>query len=97
MTYPKASPLNPLNIFTQYLFIRINICNIAESHLLPYQVDIAKLSKSVGIDRVTLLRYMKHLAEAKLTRNIYAKQDTITDLQKPDKLMLDNRCRSSLC
>ena len=58
--------------------------------LLPYQVDIAKLSKSVGIDRVTLLRYMKHLAEAKLTRNIYAKQDTITDLQKPDKLILDN-------
>ena len=33
---------------------------------------------------------MKHLAEAKLTRNIYAKQDTITDLQKPDKLMLDD-------
>ena len=60
------------------------------SGLLPYQVDIAKLSKSVRIDRVTLLRYMKHLAEAKLTRNIYAKQDTITDLQKPDKLMLDN-------
>ena len=60
------------------------------SGMLPYQVDIAKLSKSVGIDRVTLLRYMKHLAEAKLTRNIYAKQDTITDLQKPDKLMLDN-------
>lgn len=31
--------------------------------MLPYQVDIAKISKSVGIDRVTLLRYMKHLAE----------------------------------
>ena len=60
------------------------------SGMLPYQVDIAKLSKSVGIDRVTLLRYMKHLAEAKLTRNIYTKQEKITDLQKPDKLMLDN-------
>ena len=33
------------------------------SGMLPYQVDIAKISKSVGIDRVTLLRYMKHLAE----------------------------------
>ena len=60
------------------------------SGMLPYQVDIAKLSKSVGIDRVTLLRYIKHLAEAKLTRNIYTKQEKITDLQKPDKLMLDN-------
>ena len=33
------------------------------SGMLPYQVDIAKISKSVGIDRVTLLRYMKHLAK----------------------------------
>lgn len=60
------------------------------SCILPYQVDIAKLSKSISIDRVTLLKYMRYLAEAKLTRNIYTKQDTITDLQKPDKLMLDN-------
>lgn len=60
------------------------------SGILPYQVDIAKLSKSISIDRVTLLRYMKFLAEAKLTRNIYTRQETITDLQKPDKLMLDN-------
>ena len=60
------------------------------SGMLPYQVDIAKLSKSVSIDRVTLLKYIRHLAEAKLTRNIYTKQDNITDLQKPDKLMLDN-------
>ncbi len=60
------------------------------SGILPYQVDIAKLSKSISIDRVTLLRYIKYLSEAKLTRNIYTKQETITDLQKPDKLMFDN-------
>ena len=60
------------------------------SGLLPYQVDIAKISKSIGIDRVTLLKYMKYLAEAKLTRNVYTRQETVTDLQKPDKLMLDN-------
>ena len=58
--------------------------------LLPYQVDISKLSKSVGIDRVTLLKYMRYLEEAKLTRNIYTRLDSITDLQKPDKLFLDN-------
>ena len=68
--------------FREYLWFRTG------KEIAP--VTLEELSKSVGIDRVTLLRYMKHLAEAKLTRNIYAKQDTITDLQKPDKLMLDN-------
>jgi len=58
--------------------------------MLPYQVDISKLSKSVGIDRVTLLKYMKYLEEAKLIRNLYTELDSITDLQKPDKLLQDN-------
>lgn len=58
--------------------------------MLPYQVDISKLSKSVSIDRVTLIRYLKYLDEAKLTRNLFSEVDTITDLQKPDKLLLDN-------
>ena len=58
--------------------------------MLPYQVDISKLSKSVSIDRVTLIRYLKYLDEAKLTRNLFSEVDKITDLQKPDKLMLDN-------
>lgn len=60
------------------------------SGMLPYQVDISKLSKSVSIDRVTLIRYLKYLDEAKLVRNLFSKVDTITDLQKPDKLLLDN-------
>ena len=58
--------------------------------MLPYQVDISKLSKSVSIDRVTLIRYLKYLDEARLTRNLFSEMDTITDLQKPDKLLLDN-------
>ena len=58
--------------------------------MLPYQVDISKLSKSVSIDRVTLIRYLKYLDEAKLTRNLFCELDKITDLQKPDKMLLDN-------
>lgn len=60
------------------------------SIMLPYQVDISKLSKSVSIDRVTLIKYLKYLDEAKLTRNLFSEIDKITDLQKPDKLLLDN-------
>jgi Predicted ATPase (AAA+ superfamily) len=58
--------------------------------MLPYQVDISKLSKSVSIDRVTLIRYLKYLDEACLTRNLFSEVDKVTDLQKPDKLLLDN-------
>ena len=60
------------------------------SEMLPYQVDISKLSKSVSLDRVTLIRYLKYLDEAKLIRNIFSETDRITDLQKPDKILLDN-------
>ena len=60
------------------------------AEMLPYQVDISKLSKSVSIDRVTLLRYLRYLDEAKLTRNLFSQINKITDLQKPDKLLLDN-------
>lgn len=60
------------------------------SGMLPYQVDLSKLSKSVSIDRVTLLKYLKYLEEAGLVRNLFTELDTITDLQKPDKLLMDN-------
>jgi uncharacterized protein len=57
---------------------------------LPYLVDISKLSKSVSIDRVTLLKYLSYLDEAKLARCLYTELDKITDLQKPDKLLMEN-------
>jgi len=60
------------------------------SSMLPYLVDMSKLSKSVSIDRVTLLKYLKYLDEAKLIRCLYAELDKITDLQKPDKILMDN-------
>jgi len=60
------------------------------SSMLPYLVDMSKLSKSVSIDRVTLLKYLKYLDEAKLIRCLYTELDKITDLQKPEKILMDN-------
>ncbi|MBR4137749.1 MAG: AAA family ATPase [Bacteroidales bacterium] len=56
----------------------------------PYEVDIAKLSKATGISRPTTLKYLTHLEEAKLIRRLFSNLKTITDLQKPDKIYLDN-------
>lgn len=60
------------------------------SEMTPYDVDITKLSKAIGIKRDTVLRYLCSLDEAKLTIRLFNKLDTITGLQKPDKLYLDN-------
>lgn len=60
------------------------------SEMTPYEVDISKLSKAIGIRRETILKYLSYLDEAKLTIRLFSKLDTITELQKPDKLYLDN-------
>ncbi|MBQ7691472.1 MAG: ATP-binding protein [Muribaculaceae bacterium] len=60
------------------------------SRLPPYEVDIAKLSRATAISRPTVLKYLRHLEEANLLRRVYTNLATITDLQKPDKLYMDN-------
>ena len=60
------------------------------SGMLPYLVDVSKLSRSLSIDRVTLLKYFRYLDEAKVIRCLYTEMDKISDLQKPDKLLMDN-------
>lgn len=60
------------------------------SQMTPYEVDIAKLSKATGISRPTTLKYLRHMGEACLIRRVFTNLATITDLQKPDKMYLDN-------
>ena len=60
------------------------------SQMVPYEVDIAKLSKATGIVRMTVLKYLTYLEEASLIRRLFTDLMRITDLQKPDKMYLDN-------
>ena len=60
------------------------------SKMVPYEVDISKLSKTTGIMRATMLRYLTFMEEACLIRRVYTDLKSVTDLQKPDKLYLDN-------
>ena len=60
------------------------------SQLVPYEIDIAKLSRLIGIQRPTTLKYLKNLEEAALICRLFTELDKITDLQKPDKILLDN-------
>ena len=60
------------------------------SQMVPYEVDIAKLSKASGISRLSTLKYLTHLDEARLIRRLFTDLKSVTDLQKPDKIYLDN-------
>ena len=60
------------------------------SQMTPYEVDIAKLSKASGISRLSTLKYITNLEEARLIRRLFTDLMRITDLQKPDKMYLDN-------
>jgi len=60
------------------------------SQMVPYEVDIKKLSGAVGIERTTVLKYLSYLEEAKLIRRLFTDLNSVTSLQKPDKILLDN-------
>lgn len=60
------------------------------SEMIPYDVDIAKLSRALGVTRQTTLKYLKDTEEAKLLTRLFTDLSRITDLQKPDKVYLDN-------
>lgn len=60
------------------------------SQMTPYEVDISKLSKASGISRLSTLKYLTHLDEACLIRRLFTDLKHVTDLQKPDKMYLDN-------
>ena len=60
------------------------------SQMTPYEVDISKLSKATGIVRTTVLKYLTYLEEACLIRRLFTDLRRVTDLQKPDKIYLEN-------
>ena len=60
------------------------------SQMTPYEVDIAKLSRATGISRATTLKYLRYLEEAHLISRQFTDLKSVSDLQKPDKVLLDN-------
>ena len=60
------------------------------SEMTPYEVDIAKLSRALEMTRKTVLKYLTDTEEARLIIRLFADLYRVTDLQKPDKIYLDN-------
>ena len=57
---------------------------------VPYELNIAKLSARLELNKHTVLNYINSLGRAELLHLLYSDSKTITRLQKPDKIYLHN-------
>lgn len=57
---------------------------------LPYEVNIAKLSSYLELNKNTVLSYLSSMQKAELLHLLYADNKSVTKMQKPDKIFLHN-------
>lgn len=61
---------------------------IAESS--PFMLNISKVAGAMELNRLTLLSYLKSLTDAKLIQSLYKDLKSVSAMQKPDKIFLEN-------
>ena len=57
---------------------------------LPYDVNIAKLSSYLELNKTTVLSYLSSMMKAELLHLLYADNKSVTKMQKPDKIYVHN-------
>lgn len=57
---------------------------------LPYDVNIAKLSSYLELNKSTVLNYLSSMQRAELLHLLYADNKSVTKMQKPDKVYVHN-------
>lgn len=57
---------------------------------IPFKPNISALSQKTGIHRNTMLNYLYYLEQAKLINLLSAAGNSVSVLQKPDKIFLNN-------
>lgn len=74
-------PQNTRKIFQLLYILSVNV---------PFKPNISHLSEKIGISRNTLLLYLHYLEKAKLINMLSTAGKSVSILQKPDKLYLEN-------
>lgn len=57
---------------------------------VPFEVDISKLSSMIGLQRNTLIEYLKYLSDAQILKLLYSDLLSVKKMQKPDKIYLES-------
>ena len=68
--------------------IKAMLLYLAEN--VPYEVNIAKLSSYLELNKQTVLGYLSYLQRAELLQLLYSENKSVTRMQKPDKIYLHN-------
>lgn len=74
-------PANSRKVFQLLYILATNV---------PFKPNVTKLSTKIGIHRNTLVSYLQHLEKARLINTLTATGKSISTLQKPDKIYLEN-------
>ena len=57
---------------------------------VPYEVNISKLSSYLEINKTTVLNYLSNMQRAELLNLLYSDNKSVTKMQKPDKIYIQN-------
>ena len=57
---------------------------------VPFEVNIAKLSAYLELNKNTVLNYLNNMQRAELLHLLYAENKSVTKMQKPDKIYVHN-------
>jgi predicted AAA+ superfamily ATPase len=57
---------------------------------VPYEVNIAKLSSYLELNKSTVLGYLTSMDRAELIHLLYSDNKSVTKMQKPDKIYIHN-------
>lgn len=57
---------------------------------VPFEVNIAKLSSYLELNKSTVLSYLSNMQRAELLHLLYADNKSVTKMQKPDKVYIHN-------
>jgi predicted AAA+ superfamily ATPase len=57
---------------------------------IPYEVNIAKLSSYLELNKTTVLNYLSSMQRAELLHLLYTDNKSVTKMQKPDKIYVHN-------
>ncbi|MGB3850618.1 MAG: AAA family ATPase [Tunicatimonas sp.] len=57
---------------------------------VPFKPNVTKLSEKIGISRATLVQYLHFLEKTRLINSLVSVGKSISTLQKPDKIYLNN-------
>lgn len=76
-----VEPSNTRKLKAMMLFLADNV---------PYEVNIAKLSSYLELNKATVLSYLSSMESAELLTLLYSDNKSVTRMQKPDKIYIQN-------